>query len=137
MDKDIELLSRGKVRLLMTTGGRGSFYLTSRPFGLAKDYLVKNGVNEDKILVEDKSVNTSQNAECTLKIMRKGKLKSVIVITSADHMIRAKRIFKDIFPKDFKLDFVISDYVPGIWTIWDFFWHTAAWVKYGLRRLVE
>jgi uncharacterized SAM-binding protein YcdF (DUF218 family) len=137
MDKGIELLSKGQVRLLMTTGGTGLFNPTPRPFGqLAKGYLVKNGVSEHKILVEDRSVNTDQNAEFALELVKKENLKSAIVITSADHMIRAKRIFKEIFPQDFKIDFVISDYVSGIWTLWDCLWHTAAWIKYRVKRLV-
>ena len=136
MDKGIELLNKGEVTLLVTTGGRGLFNLTPKPLGqLSKEYLVKNGVDESKILVEDKSVNTYQNAEFALKIMEKNNLKSALVITSAVHAGRAKRIFKDVPPKDFRIDFAISDYVSGIWTVWDYFWAMAGWVKYGIKKL--
>lgn len=136
MDKGAELLNRGDVGLLITTGGRGLFNLTSRPLGrLSKEYLVESGVDGSKILIEDKSVNTYQNAEYALKIMEQNNLKSAFVITSAVHAGRAKRIFKDVFPKEFQIDFVISDYVSGIWTVWDYLWAVAGWIKYGIKKL--
>lgn len=136
MDKGVRLLNRGVVRVLITTGGRGLFNLTSKPLGrLAKEYLVKNGVDESEILVEDESVNTYQNAEFALKMMEQNNLKSAIVITSAVHTRRAKRIFGDVFPKDFQIDFVISDHVSGIWTVWDYLWAMAGWIKYGIKKL--
>lgn len=136
MDKGAELLNEGKVKVLITTGGRGLFNLTSRPLGrLAKGYLIRSGVDEDKVLVEDKSVNTYQNAEFALEIMKKNNLKSASVITSAVHIRRAKRIFEDVFPKDFQVNFVVSDYVSGIWTVWDYLWAMAGWIKYGIKKL--
>ena len=136
MDKGIELLRKGKVRFLMTTGGKGVFNPTARPVGeWAKDYLVRNGVNERNILVENKSTSTEQNAKFALEIMRKNSLHSAIVITSADNMSRAQRIFKNVFPKNYNLDFVVSDYFSGFWSVWDFFWHAGGWVKYAVDSL--
>lgn len=136
MNKGIELLKTDVVKFLMTTGGKGKlFNLTPNPLGqLVKNYLVKNGVDESKILVEDNSQNTYQNAKYTLSLMKKNNLSSAIIITSADHLPRAKAIFKDVFPHKFKIDFMISDFFSGLWTIWDFFWHIAGWIRYKIKN---
>lgn len=139
MEKGIELLNEGKVKFLITTGGKGRlFNLTSKSLGeLTKDYLINKGVNPNKVLVENKSLNTAQNAKFALEIMKKNNFNSAIVITSAYHIGRAKKIFEEIFPKNFSLKFVSSDFFSGLWTIWDYLWNTGAWVKYVIKKTLN
>lgn len=143
--KGIELLKNGKVKFLITTGGRSWHFILRflrEPIGeLTKIYLIKNEVDENKIYVENKSVNTYQNAKFSLEIMKRKNLKSAVVITSASHMRRTKKIFTEVFSKDdIKIDFVVSDTFAGFWwTIWDYFWNffwnfiSLPW--FGIRRL--
>ena len=35
-----------------------------------KDYLVKQGIASDRIVMEDKSKNTNENIECSMKIIQ-------------------------------------------------------------------
>lgn len=65
------------------------------------------GVPEDKILLETKSVNTTQNANFSAEILRERNFRRPIVVTSAFHMNRAvlnfsRQGFEVIpFPTDF------------------------------------
>jgi len=46
-------------------------------------------VPEDKIIVEGKSINTTQNAQFSTELMRQHDLKKPILVTSAFHMRRS------------------------------------------------
>ena len=133
MEKAIELFASGRVNTIMTTGGKGLWKKTAPSMGeVARSYLVKRGVDAARILVEDQSINTLQNARYALCLMREHGLNSALVITSVDHMPRARKIFLEVFPPDYQLDFVVSDYICGAWSIIDFFWMIAGNVKYTL-----
>lgn len=56
---------------------------------IAKRVLLDLGVPESKILVEDKSLNTKQNARFSAQILRDHELYEPILVTSAFHMKRA------------------------------------------------
>lgn len=56
---------------------------------IAKRILMDLGVPEDKILVEGRSVNTTQNAQFSAEIMRERGLTKPILVTSAFHMRRS------------------------------------------------
>lgn len=56
---------------------------------IAARILQSLGVPEDKILLETKSVNTTQNAIYSAEILREQKFTKPIVVTSAFHMRRA------------------------------------------------
>lgn len=53
-----------------------------------RDYLVENGVAVDKIVVEDKSMTTKQNAEFSVPIAAKLGAKQILLCTSIEHMGR-------------------------------------------------
>lgn len=101
----------------------------------AKAYFIAHGVEPSQILVEDQSGNTIQNAQYALRLMQQRQLTSAVVITSADHMPRAKLIFAEMFPSSYALDFVISDTFCGFWSIFDFFWNTAGNLKRFLHKV--
>lgn len=56
---------------------------------IARRILLSLGVPDDKILVETKSINTSQNARYSAEILKEKGLTHPIVVTSAFHMKRA------------------------------------------------
>lgn len=56
---------------------------------IAKRILLSLGVPEDKILVENKSINTTQNAMFSAKILHEHGLSQPILVTSAFHMKRS------------------------------------------------
>lgn len=50
-----------------------------------KKYLVEKGMNIDKIIVEDKSLSTSQNAIYTYKILENYEFNKIVVVSSYEH----------------------------------------------------
>ena len=56
---------------------------------IVKRFLVDLGAPSDKIIAEDKSRDTIENAKYTMEICKKLKYKKPILVTSACHMKRA------------------------------------------------
>ena len=53
-----------------------------------RDYLIKNGVDGDKLVLEDKSMTTKQNAEYSVPIAAKLGATEILLCTSTEHMMR-------------------------------------------------
>lgn len=62
---------------------------------LMKEWLMSNGIAEGRILTEDKSTDTVENALFTTAILETEGLKDVTLVTSASHMRRAITIFTE------------------------------------------
>ncbi|MGG3469559.1 YdcF family protein [Neobacillus pocheonensis] len=60
-----------------------------------KEWLIANGIDEGRILTENKSTDTVENALFTTAILEKEGLKDVTIVSSASHMRRALTIFKE------------------------------------------
>ncbi|MCR5559021.1 MAG: YdcF family protein [Schwartzia sp.] len=61
---------------------------------IARRVLIGLGVSEDDILIEPESLNTTQNAKYSAKIINEKGFKQPILVTSAFHMPRAVLCFK-------------------------------------------
>ena len=72
----------------------GSLSPGSNEAEVVKRYLIDLGVSGRDILLEDKSLDTVENAEYTKIIMDKNKFKKAVLVTSAFHMKRSELIFK-------------------------------------------
>lgn len=68
------------------------------------------GVPEDKILIETKSINTTQNARYSAEIMRDKNFEKPVLVTSAFHMNRAMLNFKlcGFNPIAYPTDFTVA-----------------------------
>ncbi|MFC7395560.1 ElyC/SanA/YdcF family protein [Scopulibacillus cellulosilyticus] len=60
------------------------------------DWLVKSGINKDRIIKEDMAMDTVENALFSMDIAEKQKINDITLITSASHMKRALVIFNEI-----------------------------------------
>ena len=97
LDKALEYLSENPETVCIVSGGQGS----NEPFAEAvgmKDYLVRHGISDDRILVEDKSLNTVQNMRYCAALLKErgvdiGKAKTGIV-TNNFHVFRCKGLAK-------------------------------------------
>jgi uncharacterized SAM-binding protein YcdF (DUF218 family) len=95
-------------KLPIIVSGGAVFKDSGNEAEIAKRQLVALGVPENKISLENKSLNTEQNAEFTKKVMNLKKLKRPILVTSAFHMERAVLNFSRFgitvvpFPTDFQ-----------------------------------
>jgi uncharacterized SAM-binding protein YcdF (DUF218 family) len=65
-----------------------------------KALAIELGVQEDKIITEDKSQNTMENAKELKKLLTPKKQRKIGLVTSALHMPRSERVFRQVFPED-------------------------------------
>lgn len=87
-ERAVELLKEGYADYLILSGGRVYDDVTIAE--LMKSHAIKLGVDESKILIDDESSTTNENAEFTADIIEENNLKSVIVVTSDYHTRRSK-----------------------------------------------
>lgn len=89
----------------------GQVYSDSGPEAVIASRILRElGVPEDKIIVEGKSINTTQNAKFSAEIMRERGLSKPILVTSAFHMRRSVLNFEKNgvevtpFPADYRVN---------------------------------
>lgn len=77
---------------------------------IAKRILMDLGVKEDKIILENNSLTTTENAKYTAKIIKDKGFKDVILVTSAFHMNRAMENFhqEGISPIAYPGDYMVN-----------------------------
>lgn len=97
LDSAIEYLEMHPETTVVVSGGQGSG--ETRPEGDAmRDYLVAHGVDEKRILVENKSTNTRENFEFSMKLIEEhlGEDVSVAYVTTDFHVYRAGRVARSL-----------------------------------------
>ena len=90
LDKAAEYLEANTETICVVSGGQG----INEPFSEAqgmKDYLVKLGIREERILIEDQSLNTVQNIRNSRALLPEGTVKAGIV-TNNFHVCRGVSI---------------------------------------------
>lgn len=103
----LQLYKMGKIKKIIISGGH--FFEDDIHEGKEmKNILVSAGIPEEDIILEEKSLNTRENALFSAKILQeKFPKKSYLLITSAFHLRRAKACFQkanietDVFAVDF------------------------------------
>jgi len=76
------------------TGGSGSLIAESKEAPAARELLIKLGVDPARIIVEEQSRNTEENARFTAAIVRPEPTQRWLLVTSAFHMPRAIGVFE-------------------------------------------
>jgi uncharacterized SAM-binding protein YcdF (DUF218 family) len=109
----LTLYKKGKIKKILITGGSG--YVSDRGLDEAnqlKVVLLIWGIPEKDIIVESKSKNTYENAVETKKVLTRSypHITKCLLITSAQHMRRARAIFKK---QGFKCDTFSTDLYSG------------------------
>ena len=92
----VKLYQEGFAPLILFSGGRVS-WKNNNDGSEAKDMAdiaQAMGVPERNILLENKSLNTYQNAVETAKILQQQQITNILLVTSAIHMPRSIAIFK-------------------------------------------
>lgn len=95
LDKTLEYLKFDKKVRIILSGGQGKDELITEALAM-ENYLIKNGVNKDRIIKEEKSTSTYTNFLYSYKIIDKLKIKNpkVLIITSDYHCGRSLMIGK-------------------------------------------
>ena len=105
----IALFKAGKAKKLVFTGGKMPWNKAKKTEGaVLKEYAISNGIPYEKILVTKDVENTADEAVAVSALI--GQRKRIILITSAFHMYRAKRLFEKegfkVIP--FKVDYKVA-----------------------------
>ena len=94
LDKAYDLLVKYPDVPVVVTGGQGDDEVISEGEGM-KRYLVRKGISEDRIIVEDKSTSTFENIKNAFEITdAMGMSRDVTIATSEYHIYRASLIAK-------------------------------------------
>lgn len=77
--------------IAVVTGGQGTDELIPEAHAM-KNFLVENGIEEDRIIVEDKATSTFENMKYSKElIMEEGTVSpKVLIVTNKHHIFRAK-----------------------------------------------
>lgn len=94
LDSAYELLIRYPDVPVVVTGGQGDDEVISEGEGM-KRYLVRRGISEDRIIVEDQSTSTFENIRNAFEITDKmGLSRDITIATSEYHVYRASLMAK-------------------------------------------
>jgi uncharacterized SAM-binding protein YcdF (DUF218 family) len=144
----IDLYKRGVIKKIIFTGGSGRVLHPEMKEGeLIKPYILKMGVAEADLIIENESNNTRENALFTKAIIDKEKLQGdFLLITSAFHMRRSIGCFTKVGiqsdyyvtdryagPRKWELDFLL---IPNSSTLSDWSVLFKEWVGYITYKLV-
>ena len=92
----IELFHKGMIKKIIITGASGSLSSDMKEADILKSFLIRIGIPGEKIIVENQSKNTHENAKYTELICKKLEIdkSSFLLITSDYHMRRSLFCFK-------------------------------------------
>ena len=89
----IALFKAGKAQKLVFTGGKMPWDKAKKTEGeVLKEYAISNGIPSEKIFVTKDVENTADEAVAVKELISPSK--RIILVTSAYHMYRAKRLFE-------------------------------------------
>ena len=117
----IDLFKEDKASFLILTNGKMPWSLGIPEGEYLKKFSIKFGIPEDRILLTDNVQNTDQEAKSVKKLLKTNKA-NIILVTSAFHMPRAKKVFEatNIKVIPFAVDFrtsikkiTIIDFIPS------------------------
>ena len=118
----IALFKASKAQKLVFTGGKMPWNMARKSEGeVLKEYSMSNGIPSENILVTKDVENTADEAKAVKELMSTNK--KIILVTSAFHMYRAKRLFEEegfnVIPYkvDYKVnrnsEIIVMDFLPN------------------------
>ena len=118
----IGLFKAGKTQKLIFTGGKMPWDKAKKTEGeILKEYAISNGIPSENIFVTKFVKNTAEEANAVKELISSSK--KIILVTSAYHMYRAKKLFEgegfNVIPYkvDYKVsrnnEIVVMDFLPN------------------------
>jgi len=106
----IDLFKDNKAPLLILTKGKVPWSIGLSEGEYLKDFAIKFGVPKESILLTENVQNTDQEAKAVKRLLNTNEIK-VILVTSAFHMPRAKKVFvaSNIKVIPFAVDYLSSE----------------------------
>ena len=93
LDHALELYRRKLAPRIITTGGAGGDPVFTEG-EVAREYLVRNGVPSEMIMVEDRGESTFHSTAAAAEIMRRTGLRSAVVVSDGYHIFRVKKMLQ-------------------------------------------
>lgn len=90
LDTAAEYLQQNPETVAVVSGGQGSNEPISEALGM-KEYLIKAGISQERIIMEDQSTNTYENLLYSGLLLDKGNAR-VVIVTNNFHIFRAVHI---------------------------------------------
>ncbi len=113
INQGIRLYENGYVEKIMITGGYGEGNQYSDAY-VGMQYAMEQGIPEEDILIEEKSIITQENLENAKVIMEQNGLESALIVSDPLHMKRSMLLAKDRGIKSFSSPTTTSMY-QGTW----------------------
>lgn len=138
--KTAEYLNQHEDTICVVTGGTLKFLPVAEAPEL-KNFLVRNGVEENRILVEDQALDTIQNFEYSCEMLAafdgisKGEVleKDIVVVTSYYHLKRAEILAERMGFSNIK---GLGSKIPFINVLHSYVREICAYIKLSLRILL-
>ena len=108
-----DLLRRGVARDVIVSGSSPTARPGTVEAVVLADQLADWGIARERIVLEDKSLNTRENAVLSMKLAEARGYKTLLLVTSATHMVRALGCFRAVGadPEPYAVDF--RSYTPS------------------------
>lgn len=134
LDRAAEYAEKYPNAKIIVSGGQGNDEAIPESLAMER-YLVRNGIEKERIIQENQSRNTIQNLRNTKEILdalNNGDNYSVAIVTSGFHCFRCKMIAKSV---GFKKYCGISAPYPLSTSIFDHLRETASIIVFCLKRI--
>jgi uncharacterized SAM-binding protein YcdF (DUF218 family) len=93
LDRTFDLEEKGLAPIVITTGGSGGDpHFTEG--GVARDYLVQQGVAESKILSETRGETTYESVKAVAQLLKECHKQTCIAVSDGFHLYRIKLMFR-------------------------------------------
>lgn len=89
----IDLYNQGAARCIVFSGGITNYEYGSFPYKDVIPHILKTGFPIDRLIHEDRSLNTKQQAVEIIKLAKKNKWERLILVASHEHQYRAYLTF--------------------------------------------
>ena len=93
LDHGLGLFRQKMASRILTTGGAGGDPMFTEG-EVGRDYLIRQGVPSEAILVETEGATTMHSTAAAAEIMRRMRLRSCILVSDGYHIFRAKKMLE-------------------------------------------
>ena len=99
----IKLYKEGRAPKILISGGSSEIGNKKEAL-VMREYAINNGVKLEDVLVEDESLNTTENVLCSLLVLHRAKvlskIKRILVVSSQHHIRRCMLTLSKYMPRD-------------------------------------
>ncbi|HWQ61111.1 MAG TPA: YdcF family protein [Negativicutes bacterium] len=95
LEEAVRLYRQGLAPAIIVSGARGEDEEVAEAFAM-RDYLVKEGIPDERIVTEDASFNTYQNLANSRAVMAERGYRKALIVSNASHVHRTLVLARDL-----------------------------------------